>query len=341
MSSRLQADRVSVTNPPTPPARIVYVATLVALTYFFFLIFAQFALLKLSAGAGAARPVLTALGVAGIAASILAAWRSKDGAKLAGITWGFALCAGGAALALAGRTTGLLASAADLTGAGLGLVTVNLAATLRRIAGQESLGRAIGWGTGVAYGIANIPTLFLARPETQAGLALLAAAGGVLTMLGTKFGSPPGHAGPPAKSSGGVAGWVAAWLALVAFDSGVFSHIQHAPLLKAAAWGEPGQLWLNATAHLAAGVLAGTALDRGWLPQTALIAGVGLGSATVLIFSGHGALGAPLYAAAVSAYSAGLVYYPARSGDARLAAWVYAVAGWVGSALGLALAGTV
>lgn len=338
MPYRLHATGVSVTNPPSPRARVVYAATLVALTYFFFLLFAQFALLRLAANAGAARPVMTALGLAGIAASVLAAWRSQGVPATAGILGGFALCASGAAVALAGRTTWLLAAAAALTGAGLGFVTVNLAATIRGIAGQENLGRAIGWGTGLAYGMANIPALFLARPEAQAGIALLAAAGGVMTLFGTKLGSVPCNPEPPAKSSGGAACWVAAWLVLVAFDSGVFYHIQHTPLLKTSAWGEPGQLWLNATAHLAAAVLAGTALDRGRLPQLALVAAAGLGAATVLIFTGQGGLGAPLYAAAVSAYSAGLVFYPARSGDARLAAWVYAVAGWGGSALGLALA---
>lgn len=339
MPFRLHAAGVSATKPPSPRARIVYAATLVALTYLFFLIFAQFALLKLSASAGAARPVMTALGLAGIAASVVAAWRNKGGPALAAITGGFALCASGATVALAGRTTGLLAAAGALTGAGLGFVTVNLAATLRGIAGQENLGRAIGWGTGLAYAMANTPALFLARPEAQTGIALLVAAGGVLTLFGTKLGSVPCSTEPPAKSPGGAACWVAVWLGLVAFDSGVFYHIQHTPLLKASAWGEPGQLWLNAAAHLAAAVLAGTALDRGRLPQVALAAAAGLGAATGLIFAGQGGLGAPLYAAAVSAYSTGLVFYPARSGDARLAAWVYAVAGWGGSALGLALAG--
>jgi len=54
--------------------------------------------------------------------------------------------------------------------------------------------------------------------------------------------------------------------------------------------------------------------------------------------SGRYSLEAGLYAAAVSVYSAALVFYPARSGRPGLAALVFAVAGWTGSALGIGLA---
>ena len=61
-----------------------------------------------------------------------------------------------------------------------------------------------------------------------------------------------------------------------------------------------------------------------------------IGSA--LIFSGREAGGALPYAAGVSIYSTVLVFYPARVGVVGLAALVYAVAGWVGSALGIGVA---
>jgi cytochrome c oxidase cbb3-type subunit 2 len=44
-----------------------------------------------------------------------------------------------------------------------------------------------------------------------------------------------------------------------------------------------------------------------------------------------------LYIASVSIYSAALVFYPAQSGRPGLAAMIYAVAGWGGSALGIGL----
>jgi len=64
----------------------------------------------------------------------------------------------------------------------------------------------------------------------------------------------------------------------------------------------------------------------------------GLLGAVVLMGRGLGSPGALLYAAAVSGYSTLLVYYPARSGRVQWAVLVYAVAGWIGSALGIGLA---
>ena len=46
---------------------------------------------------------------------------------------------------------------------------------------------------------------------------------------------------------------------------------------------------------------------------------------------------AALYSAAVSGYSTVLVFYPARGGRPGLAAVLYAIAGWLGSGLGIAL----
>jgi len=46
---------------------------------------------------------------------------------------------------------------------------------------------------------------------------------------------------------------------------------------------------------------------------------------------------AALYSAGVSGYSTVLVFYPARGGRPWLGATLYAVSGWLGSGLGLAL----
>jgi cytochrome c oxidase cbb3-type subunit 2 len=44
------------------------------------------------------------------------------------------------------------------------------------------------------------------------------------------------------------------------------------------------------------------------------------------------------YTVGVSLYSVALLYVPARSGRVRTAALVFAVAGWIGSALGIGMA---
>jgi cytochrome c oxidase cbb3-type subunit 2 len=317
---------------------------LVAATYVYFLLFAQFAFLRLVARAGITDPhgLLALMGAAGIGGGALAAWRQRTTQPRATLVAGFAMGGAGAALAVsaAERATGLFAGAAMLTGSGLGLVTVTLAAALRPMAGGEKLGRTLGVGTGAAYAISNLPAVFLSEPAAQAGVALLAAAAGLaLAARWAGPGKPEDGPTPVAPlASPRVAGWVAVLFALVACDSGVFFHIQRTAELRAATWAEPAQLWLNAAAHLGAAWLAGVALDRGRLASALAASAVLLGAGTALIFAGHGAIGAPLYTAGVSVYSTALVYYPARGGNARLAALVYGVAGWIGSAAGIAVA---
>jgi cytochrome c oxidase cbb3-type subunit 2 len=132
-----------------------------------------------------------------------------------------------------------------------------------------------------------------------------------------------------------IARWTLALLALVAFDSAVFYHIQHTPSLKESTWSGSAQLFVNASSHLLAGLFAGMALDRSWASAATRVAVALLVVATMLILSGQGSGGTVLYTAGVSIYSAVLVYYPARSGRLGLAAWIYAAAGWAGSALGI------
>ena len=132
--------------------------------------------------------------------------------------------------------------------------------------------------------------------------------------------------------------WTGVLLALVWLDSTAFHIIQHTPELKLATWTGDPQLFLNSGVHLAAGVLAGIALDRRRVAGAILAAMTLLLAAGALIATGRGSIGAPLYAAGVSVYSAVLVFYPVRSGSVGLAALVYAVAGGLGSALGIGMA---
>jgi cytochrome c oxidase cbb3-type subunit 2 len=130
------------------------------------------------------------------------------------------------------------------------------------------------------------------------------------------------------------------FLGLVCLDSAAFYIIQHSPELKLATWAGGPRLFLNAGVHLTAGLVAGLLLDRRWIAGAVGGAAVLLIAACALLEQGSGrySLAAGLYAAAVSIYSAALVFYPARSGRPGLAALVYAVAGWTGSALGIGLA---
>jgi cytochrome c oxidase cbb3-type subunit 2 len=126
---------------------------------------------------------------------------------------------------------------------------------------------------------------------------------------------------------------------LVSLDSAAFYIIQHSPPLKAITWSGVGRLELNALLHLVGGLLAGLALDRHWLGRAAVAAAACLVGAGLLLALGGpaGAAVTFVYSVGVSIYSSALVYYPARSARPGLAAGIYAIAGWGGSALGIAL----
>lgn len=313
----------------------------VAITYFYFLIYAEFALLAVAQPAVQAQPwqargVLFCLGLGGLAGSIWAAKRFQLLSVQAQLSWSFRGCAVGAALALGATTWPLWLLAAGVSGIALGALTVNLAASLRAVVGTRYLGWVIGGGTGVAYALCNVPAVFAAGPRLQTILAAVAAASASVL---SPFLAPQEPSVSPERdyAPAGVARWVLILLVLVGLDSTVFYVLQHTPELQAVTWGGPRRLWANAAVHLLAAVATGAWVNRGARLGVPL---VGFG----LLALGCVALGTALtrqasllYAAGVSVYSVMLVYYPARSGRAWLAGLVYGVAGWLGSALGIGL----
>lgn len=317
--------------------------TTVAAVYVYFLIFAQFGFLRavqavLGDAAGMLRPFMAAMGLAGVTGSVVAAWGFAEHRSRRWLAAGFGFCAGAAVWSIKARTPTEFHAVALMTGLGTGVTTVTLAAMLRRAVGETRLGVVIGLGTGLAYGFCNLPAVFAAGAPVQAMLALVAAAAG---LAGGGLLAPRVAVDAPVfgdYSRGGIMVWVTVFFALVCLDSASFYVIQHTPELKAGTWVDGAQLMFNATAHIAAGGLAGTALDRGRLAGVVSTATTLLLVAGGLIATGRGVFGAPLYAASVSLYSAALVFYPASSGRPGRAALVYAVAGWGGSGLGIALA---
>lgn len=328
---------------PAPLALAAAVGA-VAATYVYFLIFAQFGFLKVvqAAPGGAAallQPVMAVMGLGGLAGSALVAWRFERRRAQAFLTGGFAVAGAAALLALVARTPALLFATAALTGLGTGTVTVALAATLRPVLGGARLGRCIGLGTGLAYGLCNLPGIFNATGTGQAVFGAAAACCGVLAAQAMELRAPSERSGGPDYAPGGIAGWVLVFFALVWLDSAAFYVIQHTPSLQQGTWGD-GRLYANAAVHLGAAVLAGYALDRRWVGRTVLAGAVLLVVAGELIGESRQAFaqGALLYTAGVSVYSAALVFYPARNGRPWLAALVYGVAGWIGSGLGIGMA---
>ena len=329
-----------------PAERNLLVTTVtVAATYVYFLAFAQFGFLRavetvMGGQHALLRPIMAVMGAAGIGGSVLMAVIFDERRCRGQLMAGFVIAGAAAGLAWTAKTPAWFFLCAALTGAGTGMVTVGLAGVLRREVGGGRLGLCIGVGTGVAYAVCNLPPVFTGGAHTQAMLGVVAACTGLLAVQFFEQRAPRQNARGYDYSPGGKVLWTGMFFALVWLDSAAFQIIQHTPALKSVTWSGGPQLLVIAGAHLVAGVLAGIALDRRRVAGATLTATVLLLAAGILIVTGRGSLGAPLYAAGVSAYSSVLVFYPARSSRVALAAGVFGVAGWAGSALGIVAADT-
>lgn len=336
-------------------------AGLVAGVFFYFLLFAQFALLQRIEEADAAgrwfQPTMGLMGLGGVLGSLLA-WRwsgaGRPPQRLSLLASGCGLAALAAALS---ASLWLLAFVAAAVGLFLGALTVTLVPTLRQLAPQRPLGLAIGLGVGIAYFFSNAPAVFNASPPVQSGLAA-----GVIALVAL---GPPllpqrvwQRRAPPTDRSasrldfwlGGVGAWgiVATLFLLVWLDSAAFYAIQRTDSLKVGSWNGEPRLWANAALHLAAALVAGVALGRGKLAATLGVATLCIAGGVACLNLGYGSdygLGTNGYVIGISLYSCALVAFGVMEGTqaprwspAKRAAIAFAVAGWIGSGAGIGMA---
>lgn len=324
---------------PSSTQRFLACAGLVAATYAYFLLFAQFAFLDLAAvRIGPGRDLQTVIhlqGLGGIGGSLLAALIFRPGRAGALVAVGLILAGTAAAAAPSAKTFSLLAAVAGVTGLAVGVTTVALAAQLRAWVGLSRLGLCVGLGTGLAYALCSVPAFFEAPPEHQAlaaaAMALLGAALVTLVQAGTDALPPRTSLKSPALP------WFLVFGGLVALDSAAFYIIQNTAELKEAAWSGVVRQWGVAAVHLVAGLVAGRLLDAGRSRLLPALALAGIVGACLLLDRPAGWLSL-VYASGVSLYSAALVHHPARIGRARYAAAFYVACGWVASGVGLGLA---
>ncbi len=256
------------------------------------------------------------------------------------------LGASGAAAFLSLLPLGLAASIAVsfLIGAGLGLLTVTLVTHLRRWTGNRSPLLIVGMGTGVGYLVCNLPPFFTASPEIQtaaAGLLCLTGIGVTLRPVPVTQEDAEVHrqlAIPFIRV-------LACLTALVWLDSAAFFIIQSTPALKAGTWDGSIHLWTNGALHLLAALASAWLLICRRLSWVLAAAVVALDVACLLLLDPHRIILASIfYPIGVSLYSVALVAYPALLAPAssveergRQAGWLYAVAGWAGSAMGIGM----
>lgn len=322
-------------------------ALLIAATYVYFLIFAQFGflarLIELGVAGGALKSVMAAMAAGGIAFSLITARLTARFSPGLQLRVGFALCGTAAAIALAPLGPWVAGAIAFAIGAGLGMVTVALVTHLRVFAGTHNPMLPIGVGTGVGYFVCNIPSIFAATPEFQALFAVFVCMGAVAIPF-ARTGSSS-EIGDQRLPRFGFLQLLASFAALVWLDSAAFYIIQHTSSLKAGTWMGDAHLWTNGCIHLLGAIAAAVLLSRHRLALVLFCAVFALGFSCILLLHPGLTLPASLfYPAGVSFYSVALVAYPSLLSGAHTAqqraqqaGWLYAVAGWIGSALGIGM----
>ncbi len=335
--------------PPDRPSRSGWQgACLVAITYVYFLIFAQFAFLRRLANLGIAdahlKAVMAAMAIGGILLSLVAPRIRRWPSPVLRLRAGLLACAVAALLSLLRLTFAAAATESFFIGAALGLLTVTLVTHLVEWAGNRSPLFAVGAGTGLGYFLCNVPQFFTATPQVQAAVA----AG--LCLFGVIVTAPPIHTTveyhrSPATAPISFFHVLSSFTALVWLDSAAFFIIQSTASLKAGTWQGTAHLWGNGLLHLAAALISAILLSRRRPGLIFAAAFVALGSACLLLnHPDQVLLASILYPVGVSLYSVALVAYPSLLAPAasvaergRMAGWIYAIAGWFGSAMGIGM----
>ena len=322
--------------------------SLVAITYVYFLIFAQFAFLAHLARRSIAgqnlNAVMAAMAIGGVLVSLLAPRLRDLPSPNLRLRIAFALCGAAALFAYLPLNLAGAAAVAFLIGIGLALLTVTLVTHLGEWSGGGDPLLAVGIGTGLAYLACNVPFFFTAPAYVQ---TLTASA---LCLAGIGITLVPVHAPREMRQTASSAAvsfprTLAAFTVLVWLDSAAFFIIQHSPALKAGTWQGTTHLWTNAGLHFFAALASVVLLRHRGLTAVLIAAFIALGGACVMLLHPDGILLASLlYPVGVSLYSVALVAYPSllapmnsAAARGRMAGWLYAVAGWLGSAMGIGM----
>ena len=321
---------------------------LVAITYVYFLIFAQFAFLKRLTNLGIAdahlKAVMGAMAVGGILVSLLAPRLKVCPSPHFRLRAALIACTASAVLTLGplGFASSMIVSL--LIGSGLGLLTVTLVTHVRLWIGNQNPLLKVGLGTGIGYFICNLPPFFTASPHVQAAMSAVLCLVGILFSLKQTTLRPEATPTTP-ESRVSFIQVLICLTALVWLDSAAFFIIQNTPALKAGTWEGAMHLLTNGLLHLVAALASAWWLRRRSLGSLLSLAFLALASACLLLLDPNRVLLASVfYPIGVSLYSVALVAYPSLLAPAssaaergRRAGWIYAIAGWFGSAMGIGM----
>jgi hypothetical protein len=336
----------------TMVSRCVGIA-LIAMTFFYFLIFAQFGFLHLieaRVGSGSLNRVLGVMGIAGVVGAMWTAFKYKPKWSRVWLICGFLGSGAGSWIAAFGRNQFTFIIAAGITGIYLGMLTVSLVGVLARIFPMKGAGLLCGVGVGLAYFLSNVPFVFNATPIEQTLFAYGACGIGFLLSIFMDLSSTDNSINMGVKCGRGssvlsLSAIVTVFFVLVWTDSAAFNLIQKNDALKATSWAGKPHLWLIALTHFAAAISGGYWMDKGRICSLFVFSFAGLMGGALLLYSGHFLfLFTLIYVSAVSLYSTALVAFalvaPCRVScfsPACQAGFVFAIGGWIGSAMGIGM----
>lgn len=337
------------------PAPFVGVIAIAA-TYIYFLLYAQFGFvsyLKLFFR----EPIYTEesmafMGLGGLLFSIGTAMALRRVGARRLLLISLAGCAAAALLTLTYVSLVTLFVAAFFIGGFAGMTTVTLASSLKQWIHGGHFGLLVGVGTGLAYLVCNVPVVFDATPMTQ---TLFSAAVAGVGWIAVTFSAPCNQARASVSPQRpaheftrlGFAAVVLMFLSLVWLDSTAFATIQLTENLRALTWGTPNMKLTLGFVHAFAAIATGWLIDRRHLKSLLVGTFVLFAISFTLLQSHTGAswFAGPLYAMGISVYSTALVAFPSLHPEVPglvsvrwRAALLYAVAGWIGSGLGVGLA---
>ena len=323
---------------------------LVAITYVYFLIFAQFAFLKRLAELGIEdahlKLVMAAMAIGGILCSLAVGYRLHTAPPGRLLRIALLVCSASAAATIQHLTLAITVLISFAIGCGLGLLTVTLVTHLPQWLGDSNHLFRVALGTGLGYFAVNIPWLFNATPRNQAlASTALCLVGFMLVSTKPTTSMETAEDQQHRRYPISFARVLLAFTTLVWLDSAAFFIVQNTPALKAGTWGGPLHLWSNGLLHLAAAIACVGLLRRYGLAATLGTAVTFFAIACILLWRPGSIIAASVfYPIAVAIYSVALVAYPAllaapstSAERARRAGWIYAIAGWIGSAMGIGM----
>lgn len=331
------------------------IAGVIACTFFYFLIFAQFAYLHLLSSFNASTVFLNisllCMCAGGITGCLIVALKHQEHHSIKWLVGGFVSCAIWAQLVWLQSDTVMFPLLGFGIGVSLGILTVSIASTLHFWLPQKKIGIWVGGGVGGAYFLCNVPVIFQSSAHMHCLYAVGMCVIGLFLCKGLTLRVINLPKMQENQKNNNLFRSKKIWLSslfltiLVWFDSAAFLLIQQNFQQDTIINNPETILWGNALLHLFAAIIAGWLLDKHLIVPLLIISLLGL-LLGMWGIQNHNHYGwKMIYIVSVSIYSTVLVAFVALLQETRKffpikikVALLFAIGGWLGSTIGIIMA---